>query len=78
MCLAVPARVLEVRADGMGVVDHAGIKKEVSLLVIEDVEAGDYIIMHAGFAIHKIDEAAARETIEYLERLTDGMPSDNK
>ena len=76
MCLAVPAQVLEVRPDGMGVVDHAGNQREISLLLIDDVEVGDYVILHAGFALHKIDEAAARETIEYLEVLVRDLPLD--
>jgi hydrogenase expression/formation protein HypC len=76
MCLAVPARVLEIRDDGMGLVDHAGNQREISLLLVEDIAVDDYVIIHAGFAIHKIDEAAARETMEYLEILATQLPPD--
>ncbi|MFH1137790.1 MAG: HypC/HybG/HupF family hydrogenase formation chaperone [Pseudomonadota bacterium] len=74
MCLAVPALVLEVKPDQMGLVDHAGNQRLISLLILDDVKAGDYVIIHAGFAIHKIDEAAARETMEYLKILETQLP----
>ncbi|MEW5725550.1 MAG: HypC/HybG/HupF family hydrogenase formation chaperone [Thermodesulfobacteriota bacterium] len=76
MCLAVPALVLEVRPDQMALVDHGGNKREISLFLCEDVGPGDYVIIHAGFAIHKVDEAAARETMEYLEQLAALLPPD--
>ena len=76
MCLAVPALILEVGPDGMGVVDHAGNKREISLLLIDDPRAGEYVILHAGFALHKIDEKAARETMEYLELMASQLPPD--
>jgi hydrogenase expression/formation protein HypC len=52
MCLAIPAKIVDV-ADQMGSVDMAGIQKKVSLLLLEDAQVGDYIIVHAGFGIHK-------------------------
>ena len=76
MCLAVPARLLEVRPNGMGLVDHAGNRREISLLLTEDAGVGDYVIIHAGFAIHVIDEDAARETMEYLEQIAAQLPPD--
>ena len=76
MCLAVPAQILEVKDNQMGVVDHAGNRREISLLLLEDARPGDYVIIHAGFAIHKIDEEAARETMQYLETLAAQLPPD--
>ena len=76
MCLAVPAQVLEVGPDQMALVDHAGNRRQISLLILDDVEVGDYVIIHAGFAIHKIDEAAALETMEYLKMLETQLPPD--
>ncbi|MBU2551061.1 MAG: HypC/HybG/HupF family hydrogenase formation chaperone [Proteobacteria bacterium] len=76
MCLAVPALVLEVGEDGMGLVDHAGNRRSISLMLLEDVKPGDYVILHAGFALHRIDEEAARETMEYLEALAGQLPAD--
>jgi hydrogenase expression/formation protein HypC len=51
----------------MGTVDVDGVKREVSLLMIEDPMLGDYVIVHAGFAIHKIDEITAKESLQLLK-----------
>ena len=56
MCLAVPAQILEIKDNGLAVADHAGNRRAISTLLIEDLRVGDYVILHAGFAIHKIDE----------------------
>ncbi|MFZ5569301.1 MAG: HypC/HybG/HupF family hydrogenase formation chaperone [Thermodesulfobacteriota bacterium] len=66
MCLAIPSRIIRIDND-MGTVDVDGVKREVSLLMIEDPRIGDYVIVHAGFAIHKIDELAAYETLQILK-----------
>jgi len=66
MCLAIPARIIEMDGSGMGVVDMEGTRRSVSLLLQEDAKIGDYVIVHAGFAIHRIDEAEARESLEIL------------
>ena len=50
----------------MAVIDVDGVKREASLLLLEDASVGDYVIVHAGFAIQKIDEAAAMETLKFL------------
>ncbi|MBF0531216.1 MAG: HypC/HybG/HupF family hydrogenase formation chaperone [Deltaproteobacteria bacterium] len=76
MCLVLPAQILEVKPDGMGVADHAGARRNISLLLLDDVQPGDYVILHAGFAIHKIDEQAAKETLEYLSMLATQIPGD--
>jgi hydrogenase expression/formation protein HypC len=65
MCLAIPAKVVNIE-DGMGTVDMAGVKKKVSLILLEDANVGDYIIVHAGFGIHKIDEEVAMESLRIL------------
>jgi hydrogenase expression/formation protein HypC len=51
----------------MAVIDVDGVKREASLLLLEDAEVGDYVIVHAGFAISKIDEASALETLTLLK-----------
>ncbi len=51
----------------MATIDVDGVQREASLLLLEDAEIGDYVIVHAGFAIHKIDEAAAMETLKFLK-----------
>ncbi|MFH1102195.1 MAG: HypC/HybG/HupF family hydrogenase formation chaperone [Pseudomonadota bacterium] len=65
MCLAIPSKIVNIQ-NNMATLDVDGVKREASLLLLEDVKVGDYVIVHAGFAIHKIDEAAAKETIELL------------
>jgi hydrogenase expression/formation protein HypC len=65
MCLAIPAKIINVE-DGMGTVDMAGVQKKVSLILLEDAQVGDYIIVHAGFGIHKIDEEVAMESLRIL------------
>jgi len=50
----------------MATIDVEGVQRKASLLLLEDAQVGDYVIVHAGFAIHKLDEAAARETLDLL------------
>ncbi len=62
MCLAVPSRIIEIRDDNTAVVDIKGVKREISLeLVEEDVKEGDYVLVHVGFAIRKIDTEMLKE-----------------
>ena len=51
----------------MAVIDVDGVQRQASLLLLSDVQVGDYVIVHAGFAIQKIDEAAAQETLRLLK-----------
>ncbi len=72
MCLAVPGRVLSVEdQDGtlMAQVDFGGLRKEVCLAYIPDVEIGEYVIVHVGFAIQRLDEKSALDTLANFERL---------
>ena len=72
MCLAVPGRVVEVR-DGEDLrsarVDFGGVVREASLAFVPEAREGDYVLVHVGFAISRIDEAAARRTFETLAAL---------
>ena len=72
MCLAVPGRVmsLETRDDTpMAEVDFGGVRKEVCLQYIPDVKIGEYVVVHVGFAIQRLDEKSAQETLASFERL---------
>jgi hydrogenase expression/formation protein HypC len=72
MCLAVPGRILEIHDDRMtrmATVDFDGIHKEVCLEYLPDAEVGDYAIVHVGFAISKIDEQSALETLAMFQQL---------
>ena len=72
MCLAIPAKIIKIN-DKMGTIDMEGTQREVSLLLLEDAKIGDYVIVHAGFAIHKIDEAEAKESLKVLRELVSFM-----
>lgn len=73
MCLAIPGKVVEIGhpedALIMGKVSFSGLEKEVCLSYVPDVKIGDYVIVHVGFAISKLDEAQAREVFDYLEQI---------
>jgi hydrogenase expression/formation protein HypC len=68
MCLAIPAKIVALK-DNMATVDMDGTRREASLLLLENPALGDYVIIHAGFAIHKIDEAEAMESLRVLRQL---------
>ncbi len=76
MCLAIPAKIVEIR-DGMGIIDMEGTRREVSLLLLEDPKVGEYVIVHAGFAIHKVDEREAQESLKVLRELAAFAAEDN-
>ena len=65
MCLAIPSKITKIE-DNMATIDVEGVQRKASLLLLEDAQIGDYVIVHAGFAIHKLDEAAARATLDLL------------
>ena len=72
MCLAVPGKVLKVyEADNttMGKIDFDGITKEICLAYLPDIKPGDYAIVHVGFAIQKLDEKSALETLQTFQDL---------
>ena len=66
MCLAIPSKITKIE-NNMAVIDVDGVRRECSLLLVEDAQVGEYVIVHAGFAISKIDEAAALETLALLK-----------
>lgn len=69
MCLAIPAQVVELRDDDQAVVDLAGVRKLISLSLVENVVVGDYVIVHVGFALNKLDPAEAAETLALFNTL---------
>ncbi len=73
MCLAVPGKIVSI-SDGdagsrTGKVDFGGIAKEVSLDFVPEVQVGDYVIVHVGFALSKVDEAEAQQVFQYLKEM---------
>jgi hydrogenase expression/formation protein HypC len=72
MCLAVPGKILQIEDRDhtrMAAVDFGGVVKDVCLAYLPDIAVGDYAIVHVGFAIQRLDEASARETLELFENL---------
>lgn len=63
MCLAIPAQVIELRDGDNAVVDLAGVRKEISLSLVEGVQVGDYVIVHVGYALNKLDPEEAEKTL---------------
>lgn len=70
MCLGVPMQVKAIEKD-MAVCEIDGVQREASLMMIDDVQVGDYVLIHAGFAIEKIDEQEANLTLQALREALD-------
>lgn len=73
MCLAIPGKVLEIQQDTQGVrmgrTNFGGVVKQVCLEYTPEVQCGDYVLVHVGFALSKVDEAEAKRTYEALEAM---------
>ncbi|MFN2372069.1 MAG: HypC/HybG/HupF family hydrogenase formation chaperone [Candidatus Krumholzibacteriia bacterium] len=79
MCLGIPGRITVLHDGGplrMGTVDFAGISQEVCLAYVPEAEPGDYVLVHAGFAIAPLDEEEARETLAVLHQLAELKAAD--
>jgi len=63
MCLAIPVRVVELGADDSAVVDLGGIRKSISLALVDGVAVGDYVILHVGYALSRLDRDEAERTL---------------
>ncbi|WP_294160331.1 HypC/HybG/HupF family hydrogenase formation chaperone [uncultured Selenomonas sp.] len=72
MCLAVPAKIIEIK-DLLAKVELSGVTKDVSLMLLPEAQVGDYVLVHAGFAMQKVDEKDAEETYALLNEM-DGAP----
>lgn len=68
MCLAVPCKIVSIEGD-IATIEVAGVRREASLSLIDDATIGDYVIVHAGYAIHKIDETTAMESLKALNEV---------
>jgi hydrogenase expression/formation protein HypC len=73
MCLGIPAKVVQVDDSGLGKVDYLGTRVKTNFTLLEEVKKGDWVIVHAGFAISKLDEAEAKETLELLREYADAI-----
>ena len=77
MCWAIPAKVKEING-AIGKVELEGTSREVGLQLLEDVHVGDYVLVHAGFAIQKVDEREAEETLKLFDEMFAQEPPDDE
>jgi hydrogenase expression/formation protein HypC len=79
MCLAIPACIEQLIAEDSAIVNLGGVRKEISLALVENVSLGDYVIVHAGYALQKLDQEEAENTLAMFAELsamndyTDGL-----
>jgi hydrogenase expression/formation protein HypC len=66
MCLAIPARIVELIENDTAIVDLGGVRKDVSLALVEDVAVGDYVIIHVGYALTRLDPEEAAKTLALM------------
>lgn len=72
MCLAAPVRVLKI--DGLkALVELGGLARQASIMLVPDIQVGDYVLLHAGFAIQKLDERDAEETLGLFAEIAEGV-----
>ena len=71
MCLGIPAKVVQIDESKQGKVDYLGTKVKTNLTLLENVKIGDWVIIHAGFAISKLNEEEARETLSLLREIAE-------
>jgi hydrogenase expression/formation protein HypC len=76
MCLAIPAEVIELLPGEMARVSIGGVSKEISLALVEDVAVGDYVILHVGYALTRLDPAEAERTLALLDEATAACAAD--
>ena len=72
MCLALPVKVIEVGANDTAIVDLGGVRKEISLALLADVQVGDYVILHVGYALTKLDPEEAGKTLALFAEMNAG------
>ncbi|MDR3482611.1 MAG: HypC/HybG/HupF family hydrogenase formation chaperone [Burkholderiaceae bacterium] len=76
MCLAIPVRIVEVLPGQQAVIELSGIRKEISTALLDDVQVGDYVILHVGYAIGKLDTDEALRTLELFGELSASQDAD--
>ena len=75
MCLAIPVRVVELRDEATAIVDLDGIRKEISLALVDGVEVGDYVILHVGYALARLDPEEAERTLALFAGVVADAPA---
>lgn len=75
MCLAIPAKVIEMREGDNAIISVEGVKKEISLALVADVKIGDFVLVHVGYALNKISPEEAEKTLKLMAEIS--VISDN-
>lgn len=73
MCLAIPARVVEIQENDLAMVELGGVLKQISLAMVDDVAVGDYVIVHVGYAINRLDPEEAAKTLALFAEIADAL-----
>ncbi|MBK9595462.1 MAG: HypC/HybG/HupF family hydrogenase formation chaperone [Rhodocyclales bacterium] len=73
MCLAIPVKVVEMRDGDQAMVDVGGVRKEISLALVDGIAVGDYVILHVGYAIQKLDPEEAEKTLALFAELGENL-----
>lgn len=77
MCLSIPSKIIQIESENIATVDTMGVQRQVSLdLMAEPVSIGDYVLIHIGFAMTKMDEAAALDSLELYQEMVDLMDAE--
>ncbi len=67
MCLAMPALIVQLADNNQAIIELAGVQKTISTLLVEDVKVGDYVIIHVGYALSKLDQLEAQKTLQLFQ-----------
>ena len=79
MCIAAPAHVIEIdREDNLLIADFGGARQQAKIDLLPEVEVGDYVLIHAGYAIEKLSEEAAKESLEAWEELLESLEEEDR
>lgn len=73
MCLGIPVKVISIEEQNLGKVDYLGTQVKANFSLLENIKVGDWVIIHAGFAISRLDEEDARETLDLLREYADSL-----
>jgi len=73
MCLAIPVRVVELTGGDSAIVDLDGVRKKISLALVDGVSVGDYVILHVGYALARLDPEEAQRTLELFAAAAEGV-----
>ena len=75
MCLAIPSKIVDIQGD-VGTIDLEGVTRTINMALLDNAQIGDYVLVHAGFAISVIDEVEAAQSLDYIRELTEAVLED--